>query len=194
MTMYNNPYSNQGYYPQSGSTMTEGGELSETEVISAETLGNYDEGYTLLPEGDYAFTVVDLKTTRFQPGPNSSGKIGACKQITLVLQVVDPTSGKNVDLNHNLYMWNSAACTGMIAQFYDAIGNHKKGEPLRFDWRPEVIIGKTGKLKLSHRIHRDDTNKPADQQRKYNNISRLYPLDPAAASAPRGSVYQPGRF
>ena len=194
MTMYNNPYNNQGYFPQTGSAQPEGGELSETAVISAETLGNYDEGYTLLPEGDYQFTVADLRTTRFQPGPNSSGKIGACKQIVLVLQVVDPASGKKVELNHNLYMWNSAACTGMIAQFYDAIGNHKKGEPLRFDWRPEVIVGKTGTLRLNHRVHRDDANKPVDQQRKYNNISRLYPLDQAPVQTPQSSGYQPGRF
>lgn len=194
MTMYNNAFNNQGYFPQSGLAQPEGGELSETTVISAEALGDYDEGYTLLPEGDYPFTVVDLKMTRFQPGPNSSGKIGACKQIVLVLQVMDPVSGKKVELNHNLYMWKSIACAGMIAQFYDAIGNHKKGEPLRFDWRPEVIIGKTGTLRLTHRVHRDDANKPVDQQRKYNNISRLYPLDQAPIQTPQSSGYQPGRF
>ena len=145
----------------------EGGELQDGYTISADQLGDYDRSYTLLPEGDYEFTVVNLEVARYQPGPES--KIGgACKQIILTLRVNNPQDGSNVDLRHNLYMWNSKTCVGMIAQFYDSIGNHKKGAPLRFDWRKEVIIGKTGKLQLNHREDRKDPSK------KYNNIKKLY--------------------
>ena len=160
----------------------EGGELQEGMSLSASDLGDYDKGYTLLPEGDYDFTVVNIESTRYTPGPNSSGKIGPCKQIILTMRVSNPEDGSTVDLTHNLYMWDS--CKGMIAQFYDSVGMHKKGEPLKIDWRKDVIIGKTGKLKLNHRINQNDKDKPADQQRKYNNIQRLYAKE---VSAPAGS-------
>ena len=162
----------------------EGGELQEGMSIPASDLGDYDKGYTLLPEGDYDFTVVNIESIRYTPGPNSSGKIGPCKQISLTFRVNNPEDGSAVDLNHNLYMWNSRACMGMIAQFYDSVGMHKKGEPLVFDWRKDVIVGKTGKLKLNHRINQNDKDKPADQQRVYNNIQKLYAKE---ASAPASS-------
>ncbi|MBQ3460325.1 MAG: hypothetical protein IJH14_06610 [Solobacterium sp.] len=183
MTMYNNPYGTQPAYTAPAQNQMEGGELQDGSTYSAADLGDYDKGYVLLPEGDYSFTVVNLETKRYQPGPKSTGKIGPCKQIVLKLRVINPEDGEQVDLDHNLFMWNSRACTGMIAQFYDSIGNHRKGEPLTFDWRPEVIIGKTGYLKVNHRIHQDDRNKPVDEQRRYNNIQRLYPKDSVPASA-----------
>lgn len=153
----------------------EGGELQDGYTISADQLGDYDRSYTLLPEGDYEFTVVNLEVARYQPGPESTGKTGACKQIILTLRVNNPEDGSSVDLRHNLYMWNSKACVGMIAQFYDSIGTHKKGAPLRFDWRKEVIIGKTGKLQLNHRADRKDPSKV------YNNIKKLYSKEETAS-------------
>ena len=190
--MYNNSYSQPAY----NQPLPEGGELMEGSTIGAADLGDYDKGYTLLPEGDYVFTVVAIATKRYQPGPNSSGKIGPCKQIVLTLRVQDPATGENVDMDHNLFMWNSKSCIGMIAQFYDAIGNHRKGEPISFDWRQEVIIGKSGTMHVSHRIHRDDVNKPVNQQRRYNNIARLYPKENAVSSAPVQAAggYVPGSF
>ena len=191
MTTYNNnPYS--GYNQPTNSAAPEGNELLEGAVISAADLGDYENPYTLLPEGDYNFTVVNLQTKRFSPGPNS--KIGACKQIVLTLRVTDPNGTAPVDLEHNLYMWGSKSCIGMIAQFYDSIGNHRKGEPLNFDWRPEAIIGKTGKLKITHKVHRDDVNKPVDQQRRYNNISKLYAKEEKAGTPVYTGGYTPGTF
>ena len=151
------------------------GELQEGQTVSAEQLGDYSSSYVLLPEGDYDFTVVKLEKSRYQPKPTS--KIGACVQVTLTLRVVDPQTGKPVDLTHNLYMWGTTV--GMIAQYQDAIGIHKKGEPLTFDWRPDVHIGKTGKLKITHREY---TGKDGAKY-KSNNINRLYPKE-AQNSAP----------
>ena len=145
-----------------------GGELTEGMQLSAMDLGDYDQGYILCSPGEYDFTVVNIETSRYQSGANS--KIGSCKQITLTLRIVDKVTSKNVDLRHNLYMYNSPGCVGMIAQFYDSVGLHKKGEAIVFDWRPEVIIGKAGKLEL--------TNKPSrDGQSQYNNIKKMLPLE-----------------
>lgn len=177
MTMYNN--------------MPEGGELSDGVTFTADQLGDYDRGYTLLPEGDYPFTVVAIKTGRYQPKPDGTSKIGACKQITLTLRFINPEDGSAVDMDHNLYMWNSKACLGMIAQFYDSIGTHKKGEALTFDWREHMIIGKTGKAQISHRVNQNDKDKPVDQRRVYNNIKKLYPKEETAG--PNNS-WQRGSF
>ena len=129
---------------------TEGGELNDNAVFSAEALGDYDNGYgyVLLPEGDYDFTVVELKESRHQ---DRGGKVGNCKQINPVFRVINPEDSQPVDIdNYNLYMWNSKGCIGMIAQYYDAIGIHKKGDPFKFDWIKEHHIGATGKFTIKH--------------------------------------------
>lgn len=151
-----------------------GGELFEGQTIGADQLGDYDKGgeFILLPEGDYEFTVTQIERGRYNPKPGS--KIGPCVQVTVTLRVTDPQTGKPVDLKHNLYMWGTTV--GMIAQYYDSIGIHKKGTPLSLDWRPDVHIGKTGKLKLAHRSYKSNDG----QDRIANDIKRLYPKENTA--------------
>lgn len=162
------------------------GEILDNAVIGAEQLGDYDTGFTLLPEGDYDFTVVKIEQSRYTPGPNS--KIGACKQITLTLRVTNPETGEPVDLKHNLYMWGTTL--GMIAQYYDSIGIHKKGEPVRFDWRNTVHEGKTGRLKLTHREYTSKTG----EKGMSNNIKRLYPKEVNQNPAPQNNGWSAGKF
>lgn len=150
------------------------GEILDNDVIGAEQLGDYTSDFVLLPEGEYEFTVVKIESSRYTPGPNS--KIGPCKQVVVTLRVKDPASGREVDLKHNLYMWSSTI--GLIAQYQDAIGIHKKGEPLTFNWNPSFHEGKTGKLQLTHR---DYKNKDGETV-KTNNIKKMYPKETGAAS------------
>lgn len=164
----------------------QGGELSDNTVIGAEQLGDYTSGtFVLLAEGDYDFEVVDLKTSRYEP--KQASKIGACKCVTITMRVADPVTGTDVDLKHNLYMWNSPACLGMIAQYQDCIGIHKKGEPLSFDWRTDVHVGRKGRMKISHREY---TGRDG-QVRQSNNIQKLYPKEETSAQA---SGWTPGKW
>lgn len=158
------------------------GEILDNAVIGAEQLGDYQSGFTLLPPGDYDFTVVKLEQSRYTPGPNS--KIGACKQVTITLRVKSP-EGKDVDLKHNLFMWGTTL--GMIAQYQDSIGIHKSGEQLRFDWRPDVHIGKTGRLKLDNKPY---VNRRTGQEMPTNNIVKLYPKE--ASMQPIQQSWQKG--
>ena len=149
------------------------GEILDSAVIGADQLGDYQSSgseFILLQPGDYDFTVVNLEQSRYTPGPNS--KIGSCKQVTVTLRVIDPASGKNVDLRHNLYMWSSTL--GLIAQYYDSIGIHKHGDPLQFDWRMDLHIGKTGRLKLDNKLYK---NRKTGQELPTNNIVKLYPKE-----------------
>lgn len=187
MNQYQNAYASQPAYPAQNTAPVEGGELLDGATIGADQLGDYDRTYTLLPEGDYSFTVVDLKQDRYQPGQKS--KIGPCKRVTITLRVQDPNTGDSVDLYHKLYMWNSKNCIGMIAQFQDSIGIHKKGEPVRCDWRHEILVGKTGTLALNHKPNQDDPTKI------YNNIKKLYPQEqPAQNPEPAQGGWTPGRW
>ena len=184
---YQNSYASQPAYPAQTPTAFEGGELLDGAVISAEQLGDYDSTYTLLPEGDYPFTVVDIKRERHQPKDPAKAKIGPCTKVTLSLRVQDPMTGKDVDIYHTLYMANKTL--GMIAQFFDSIGLHKKGDPLVLDWRPEVLIGKTGMLQLNHRANQNDSSKV------YNNIKKLYPKEqPAQAPQTTARGWVPGSY
>lgn len=166
------------YYNNNASTTAqqpEGGELTDSAVFSADQLGDYDRGgFVLLPEGDYDFTIIDLKESRHQARPG--GKVGSCKQVNPVFRVTNPEDGSPVDLdNYNLFMWNSKGCIGMIAQYYDSIGLHKKGDPIRFDWIKEHHIGKTGRLEIKHEAYkgRDGSDKVSAK------IARLYPKEEA---------------
>lgn len=183
MNQYQNSYSQPAYAPAQNTAPADSGELLDGAVISAEQLGDYDSSYVLLPEGDYKFTVVDISSSRYQPGPKA--KIGPCKKVTVTLRVQDPNTGANVDLYHNLFMSNKTL--GMIAQFFDSIGAHKKGEPLSLNWNG--LIGKTGTLALNHRANQDDPTKV------YNNIKKLYPQEqPAQNPAPAQGGWTPGRW
>ena len=74
MNQYQNSYSQPAYAPAQNTAPADSGELLDGAVISAEQLGDYDNSYVLLPEGDYKFTVVDISSSRYQPGPKA--KIG----------------------------------------------------------------------------------------------------------------------
>lgn len=168
---------------------TAGGELSDGAVIGAEQLGDYSSNFVLLAPGDYDFTVVNLETSRHTP-TNPDAKVGSCKKLTVTMRVQDPESGSAVDLKHNLFMWNSSSCLGMIAQYQDSIGIHKKGDPLVFDWKQETHIGKTGKLKLNHREY---TGRDG-QKYMSNNIQKLYPKENVPAQPAASGGWTPGKF
>lgn len=158
------------------------GELTDSAVISAADLGEYDKGgYVLLPEGDYDFTIVALNETRHQ---DRGGKVGSCKQVNPVFRVTNPEDGSPVDIdNFNLYMWNSKGCIGMIAQYYDSIGLHKKGDPIHFDWAKDHHIGKTGKLQIKHEKYTKKDGSDGTSMK----IAKLYPKEEAAGSGNWGS-------
>ena len=165
MEYYNNNYNN------GNNSIQEGGELTDNAVFSADQLGDYDKGgnYVLLPEGDYDFTIVDLKESRHQ---NVGGKVGNCKQVNPVFRLTNPEDGSAVDIsNYNLYMWNSRGCLGMIAQYYDSIGLHKKGDPIHFDWTKDHHIGKTGRLQIKHETYKRRDGGEGTSMK----ISKLYP-------------------
>lgn len=103
-----------------------------------------EETYLDLPDGTYDFTVVDAVRGRFEPKSDSKIK-EPCPQVKVFVEVKDPNSDQKAKLNSLLILHTRTK--GLLCNFFRSIGVMKKGESLKMDWN---VIGKTGKLKLSH--------------------------------------------
>lgn len=122
-----------------------------------------DQEFVLLPEGLYEFTVTGYERARHTPNPNNPGKLPACNKAIISVEVV-AAQGKTT-LKHNLFLHSSTE--GLLSAFFGAIGQKKKGEPLKMDWNK--IIGARGVCKVGMRTYNNN---------QYNEVkSMLYPED-----------------
>ena len=103
-----------------------------------------EETYLDLPDGTYEYKVVELERGHYEPKPDSKIK-EPCPQVKVFVEVKDPNSDQKVKLNSLLILHTRTK--GLLCNFFRSIGVMKKGETLKMDWN---VIGKTGKLKLSH--------------------------------------------
>ena len=122
-----------------------------------------DSEFVQLPEGLYYFTVKSYERGRHTPNPQNPGKLPACPKATVYLQVV--ANEGETELKHNLFLHSSTE--GMLSAFFGAIGQKRKGEPLRMDWNS--IVGKVGVCKVGFRLYEGN---------KYNEVkSMIYAED-----------------
>ena len=103
-----------------------------------------EETYLDLPDGNYDFTVVELERGHYEPKPDSKIK-EPCPQVKVYVEIKDPNSDQKAKVNSLLILHTRTK--GLLCNFFRSIGVMKKGETLKMDWN---VIGKTGKLKLSH--------------------------------------------
>lgn len=146
-----------------------------------------DAEFTLLPDGLYYFTVKSYERGRYTPNPQNPGKLPACNKAAVYIQIV--ANEGETELRHNLFLHSSTE--GMLSAFFGAIGQKRKGEPLRMDWN--AIVGRTGVCKVGTRQYNNNN---------YNEVKyMLYPEDvdytkvlnqqPGQAAQP--SYQQPGQ-
>ena len=117
-----------------------------------------DTEFVLLPDGLYYFTVASYERGRHTPNPQNPGKLPACPKATVYLQIV--ANEGETELRHNLFLHSSTE--GMLSAFFGAIGQKRKGEPLRMDWN--AIIGKVGVCKVGSREYNGN---------KYNEVKGM---------------------
>lgn len=103
-----------------------------------------EETYLDLPDGTYDFTVVELERGHYEPKPDSKIK-EPCPQVKVYVEIKDPNSDQKAKVNSLLILHTRTK--GLLCNFFRSIGVMKKGETLKMNWN---VIGKTGKLKLSH--------------------------------------------
>lgn len=122
-----------------------------------------DAEFVLLPDGLYQFTVESFDRERHTPNPQNPGKLPACNKAVIHIKIV--ANEGETTIRHNLFMYSTME--GMISAFFGAIGQKRKGEPLRMNWG--AIVGATGVCKVGTREYNGN---------KYNEVkSMIYKED-----------------
>lgn len=139
-----------------------------------------DNAFTLLPEGEYPFTVTAFSRSEHQPKDPAS-KIPACKCAAITLTVEEPASGATVEVNEKLFLLKKFEWK--LCQFFTCIGQRKPGEQLRMNWA--TILGAKGRVRLEINRYTGNDGKPHE-----NNRVAEY-LEPKAAAQ---ISWKPGSF
>ncbi|MBR6875501.1 MAG: hypothetical protein IKN00_04340 [Bacteroidales bacterium] len=143
-----------------------------------------DSEFTILPEGDYSFTVAKFERARH----NGSEKLPPCNKAVLTLELTDGVHSGTI--THNLFLHRKTE--GMLCAFFSAIGQRKHGETLAPKWNQ--VIGSTGTCKVGMR---EWTGRDG-QKMQSNEIRRFYEKEAAPEAAPAApaanSGYTPGKF
>lgn len=143
--------------------MTQQYNQPERELGWDDTIQQDSADFILLPEGLYNFVVKGFERGRHMPNPQNPGKLPACNKATVFIGVT--TAEGEAVLKHNLFLHSSTE--GMLSAFFAAIGQKKKGEPLKMNW--QTIIGSRGVCKVGMRTYNGN---------QYNEVkAMLYPED-----------------
>lgn len=134
----------------------------ERELGWDEAIENDGPSYSLLPDGEYPFTVQGFERKRY----NGGAKLPACPMAELKLLVMDPATGAQTICTHRLYLHTRTE--GLLCEFFTAIGQRKHGERLVPNWAS--VAGASGRCKLGHYVSPKNNN-------TYNEVKGF--LEPA---------------
>lgn len=150
---------------------------AEREFGWDDTIQQDSADFVLLPEGLYNFVVKGFERGRHMPNPQNPGKLPACNKATVSIEI-EAAEGSTV-LKHNLFLHSSTE--GMLSAFFAAIGQKKKGEPLKMNW--QTIVGARGVCKVGIRTYNGN---------QYNEVkAMLYPEDVNQSKVLNGQGQQP---
>lgn len=147
--------------------------------------------FTILPEGDYDFTVTEFKRNRHE----GSEKVPPCNMAKVTVTVWGAED--KVEITENFFLCNKFEWK--LSQFFLSIGLKKHGEPLRMNWN--AVVGKKGKCHVYINKYKNKDG----QDRESNRIQKFYAYDeqvstvspaPNNSSQPTasGGTWKPGAF
>ena len=112
------------------------------------------QGFVLLDEGDYDFTVTGFERGRH----NGSAKSPACNKAIVTLSIDTPNGVAEIKENLILYK----TMEWKISAFFRSLGMKKHGERLVMDW--DKVLGAAGRAHIVQRdfIGQDGSNKKAN--------------------------------
>ena len=136
---------------------------AEYEEIGYEgTIEEESGGFTLLPDGDYDFTVSKITRGRYE----GSDKMPACNSVTVELTVWGAQDKAVISERFFLvkkFEWK-------LSQFFLSIGVKKHGEPLNMRWNIEGCRGKC-------KVYVDHYKKQDGSDGQSNKIKKFYAYD-----------------
>ena len=136
---------------------------NEFEEIGFEgTIEEESGGFTLLPEGDYDFTVSKITRGRYE----GSDKMPACNSVSVELTVWGPQDKAVITERFFLvrkFEWK-------LSQFFLSIGVKKHGEPLNMRWNIEGMKGRC-------KVYIDKYQKQGGGEGQSNKIKKFYGYD-----------------
>ncbi len=140
-----------------------------------------DSEFSLLPAGDYDFTVVSFERARY----NGGDKLPPCNKAVLTLELTDGVNTSK--MTHNLFLHTRTE--GMLCAFFTAIGQRKHGDKMSMNWN--AVPGSTGRCKVSVREWKGNDG----MVNQSNDIKKFYaPGEEAPATQPAAPAFQAGAF
>jgi len=116
----------------------------ERELSWGERIDNPDEKeFTLWPDSIYPFRILEVIRGRFE----GSDKLSPCPMATLRIEFNGGGSLGTMVLKHKMFLHTKV--TGLLAQFFRAIGLRKHKEPLELNW--DLVPGRAGYARLGSR-------------------------------------------
>lgn len=128
-----------------------------------------------LAEGDYDFEVAEFERARF----NGSEKVPPCNQAKLKLKVETP-EGMAV-VFHNMFL--NTKFEWQLSAFFCAIGQKRRGEPLKMNWNN--VVGAKGRARIGVREYDGKT---------YNQIKKFYDAPETTPPAAAPKTFKSGSF
>jgi hypothetical protein len=153
--------------------------------INEKELGWDDEiekesSFTLLPEGDYDFTVTAFERARH----NGSTNLPPCNKAIVSISIESPEG--NTTIKHLLFL--HTITEGMLSAFFIAINQKKHGEKLKMNWN--TVIGSTGRCK----VYIDKWVNDKGDEMKSNKIKKFYEPADETPNHPAPAQYTAGNF
>lgn len=130
-----------------------------------------EQEFELLPAGVYEFTVEKMERGRY----GGSEKMAACNKADLTLSLKDPETGVAGTVFDTLYL--SSKAEWRLSQFFLAIGQKKKGEPLRPNW--SQVPASTGRVEIEVNKYTDKNGNPKEN----NRVKKYLPYEPKKFTA-----------
>lgn len=138
-------------------------------------ISNDGETFVLAPAGDYSFEVTDMERDRSK----GEGRLPSCNMAVLTIKVPTPEGDafiKHWLLLHSKLEWK-------LCEFFTAIGERKRGEPLKMNWGR--VVGATGRCKVGIRTWTNDKGENIES----NEVLKFYEPEEKTAKA-----FTPGTF
>lgn len=159
-----------------GFTEVKDGELGWDDIIQ-----DTGSDWTLLPEGDYPFTVEKFERGRYEGG----AKMSPCNMAILTLNIDGGEKG-NTTVTHRLYLHTKTQ--GLNFAFFKAIGQAKP-EDTEFRPRWNEIVGAKGMCKLEIHEYTKKDGSPGQS----NQVKKFLPPAEGPAAPVQGG-WKAGKF